>query len=599
MHKTDHAQAIYLKDYRPPAFVVTSLTLDFNLHPSQTLVRAVGQYEGPAGIPLYLDGEAMGLVAIAMDGQALPDDAYTLDDRGLTLHNPPATFSLEITSRLNPVGNTSLEGLYQSNGNFCTQCEAEGFRKITWFQDRPDVMTQFIVRIEADKDNYPILLSNGNLTDEGDLADGRHFAIWHDPFPKPCYLFALVAGKLTALQDRFQTQSGRDVALNIYTEPGQSHRARYAMDALKRAMRWDEERFGLEYDLDIFNIVAVSDFNMGAMENKSLNIFNSKYILADQHTATDVDFSFVEGIIAHEYFHNWTGNRVTCRDWFQLSLKEGLTVFRDQEFSADMGTRALKRIEDVITLRARQFSEDAGPLAHPVRPSSYITINNFYTATVYEKGAEVIRMIHTLLGEDGFQKGMALYFDRHDGQAVTCADFVAAMADATQVNLTHFQRWYDQAGTPIVTASGSYDDDQKCYLLQLHQTTRPTPDQAKKDPLQIPLKLGLVGRSGKALSFRLSPTGICAETHLLNFATETADFTLLDVEEEAVPSINRDFSAPVIVKSHLSHADKVFLMANDPNPFARWEAGHDFAISCLLDQISAIAQGTPQILMCA
>ncbi len=469
--KKEALKTIYRKDYAPPAYRIETVELDVTLGEETTRVksRLTVHANGEKPGPLVLDGEGIKLVSIHLDGKALPESAYALTEQSLAIHTPPRAFTLETEAELRPQDNTALEGLYKSSGNFCTQCEAEGFRHITWYLDRPDVMAVFTTRISGDKARYPVLLSNGNLIESGDLADGRHFAVWHDPFPKPCYLFALVAGNLACAEDRFTTRSGRDVTLRIFVEPGKEDRCGHALESLKKAMRWDEETFGLEYDLDIFMIVAVSDFNMGAMENKGLNVFNDKYILANPETATDSDYGFIEAIIAHEYFHNWTGNRVTCRDWFQLSLKEGLTVFRDQLFSGDMRSGPVERIKQVRALRARQFPEDAGPMAHPVRPDSYIEINNFYTPTVYEKGAEVIRMMHALLGRDGFRKGMDLYFERHDGQAVTCEDFVKAMEDANGADLKQFRLWYSQSGTPEVTAEGRYEPAAKTYDLTVSQ----------------------------------------------------------------------------------------------------------------------------------
>lgn len=596
--KTDQPPVIRLSEYRAPAYSIDHVALEFDLAPKETLVTArlaIRRAPGATG-PLTLDGEDLRLKAIEIDGTALGKDAYSQSKTGLTLNNPPASFELMTQVAIDPVENTRLEGLYQSNGIFCTQCEAEGFRRITFYPDRPDVMSVFTATIRADKASYPVLLSNGNLTDKSDLSDGRHQAVWADPFPKPSYLFALVAGTLDAFEDTFTTSSGRVVDLKIWVEPGNAPRCAYAMDALKRSMAWDESRFGLEYDLDIFNIVAVSDFNMGAMENKSLNVFNAKYILADPETATDADFGSIEGIVAHEYFHNWTGNRVTCRDWFQLSLKEGLTVFRDQEFSADMRSRPVKRIQDVRMLRARQFPEDSGPLAHPVRPESYIEINNFYTATVYEKGAEVIRMLHALLGEDGFQAGMRLYFQRHDGQAVTCDDFVAAMADANKRDLTYFKPWYSQAGTPEVQAEWQHDAKAQQLTLTLEQTTKPTPGQPEKQALPIPLRMGLMDAiTGQPLRLRVDGEDLGEETVLaLNEATLVTVFE--DISAPAVPSLNRGFSAPIALKADYTSEDRVVQMANDPDSFARWEAGQQYATKRLLEMVQALRDGQEPVI---
>ena len=478
-------QPIRLEDYRPPDYLVDQVELRFDLQPAATEVRArLAVRRNPAAgggaRPLVLDGQELELIGLALDGEPLGSNRYQKGDDHLIVHDVPAAFTLETTVRIRPEANTALEGLYVSNGVFCTQCEPEGFRKITYFPDRPDVMARYRVRIEADQATYPVLLANGNLVESGASGGGRHFALWEDPFPKPSYLFALVAGRLARIEDTFTTRSGRQVTLEIYTEPREIDKCAHAMASLKKAMRWDEDRFGLEYDLDRFMIVAVSDFNFGAMENKGLNIFNTKYVLAKPETATDSDFLGVESVIAHEYFHNWTGNRVTCRDWFQLSLKEGLTVFRDQEFTSDLHSRPVKRIADVRRLRATQFLEDAGPLAHPVRPDSYLEINNFYTTTVYEKGAEVIRMLHTLIGEAAFQRGMQIYFERHDGQAVTCEDFVAAMEAASGRDLAQFRRWYAQAGTPRLAVRGDHDPRARTYTLTVAQSTPPTPGQREE-----------------------------------------------------------------------------------------------------------------------
>ena len=496
-------------------------------------------------------------------------------------------------SRFIPETNTALEGLYKSGGNFCTQCEAEGFRRITWFLDRPDALATYRTTITAEKARYPVLLSNGNLVESADLPGGLHRAVWHDPWPKPAYLFALVAGDLGVHEDTYVTGSGREVACKIYVERGNEDRCAWAMEALKNAMRWDEEVFGLEYDLDIYMIVAVGDFNMGAMENKGLNVFNDKFVLARPDTATDGDYEFIESVIAHEYFHNWTGNRVTCRDWFQLSLKEGLTVFRDQQFSADMRSAAVKRIGDVRMLRARQFPEDAGPLAHPIRPDSYIEINNFYTATVYEKGAEVVRMIHTLLGPEGFRKGMDLYFERHDGQAVTCEDFIAAMEAATGVDLDRFRRWYLQAGTPKLKATGHYDETAETYELTLSQTCAPTPGQEVKEPFHIPVAVGLIDGAGSDMPLRLvgEDRADALSTRVLELIKPVQTFRFAGIAERPTPSILRGFSAPVIVEQVLKEADRLHLMAHDNDPFNRWQAAQDIALDLLLRMVRAVQRG--------
>ena len=509
-------QSVRLEDYAPPPFLIDTVELDFEIEESHTRVRArLAMRRNPAAVDmqaaLSLNGEELAFEFVAIDGQALRADAYALDERQLLIHSVPDAFRLETSCRIEPRKNTQLSGMYGSKDGFFTQCEAEGFRRITWFPDRPDVMSKYTVTLHADREKYPNLLSNGNLVASGIAADGvRHWARWEDPFAKPCYLFALVAAKLDVLEDRFVTRSGITKRLAVYVEPGKLDQCGYAMQALKKAMKWDEEVFGLELDLDQYMIVAVGDFNMGAMENKGLNIFNTKYVLARPDTATDTDYMNIDRVVAHEYFHNWTGNRVTCRDWFQLSLKEGLTVFRDQEFGADMYSRPVQRIQEVRTLRAAQFPEDAGPMAHPVRPASYMEISNFYTATVYEKGAAVVRMIHTLIGAANFRKGMDLYFARHDGQAVTCDDFVQAMADASGADLTQFRRWYHQAGTPVVEATGRFDAQAKTFTLTLTQSCPPTqyelsqPDAPAKQRYHIPFAMGLVGPDGHDLPLQLA-----------------------------------------------------------------------------------------------
>ena len=479
--RTDTAQSIRLKDYRPPDWLVETVSLDVTLHPTAARIRAtLALKPNPksASAPLILNGDGLSLISLKLDGTVMAPDSYVATPESLTIAQPPnGPFNLEIETIVDPSANTQLSGLYRSNGTYCTQCEAEGFRRITFFPDRPDVMAVYTTRIEADKTEAPVLLSNGNLVEHGEAPGGRHFAVWHDPHPKPSYLFALVAGDLACVEDHYVTMSGRNVTLRIYVEHGKQDHCAYAMDSLKRAMLWDEKAFGREYDLDIFMIVAVSDFNMGAMENKGLNVFNDKYVLASADTATDADFSHIEAVIAHEYFHNWTGNRITCRDWFQLCLKEGLTVFRDQEFSSDMRSRPVKRIADVRSLRATQFIEDAGPLAHSVRPETYKEINNFYTTTIYEKGAEVVRMVHTLVGQEIFRVGMDLYFARHDGEAATVEQFIQCFADASGRDLTQFMRWYSQAGTPEVTVSGKFDAARRTYILECKQAVPPTPGQ--------------------------------------------------------------------------------------------------------------------------
>jgi aminopeptidase N len=582
-------QVVRLADYRRPIFRTLEVALDFGLDPETTTVRATQRFarDGDRPGPLVLDGETLELVAIRLDGATLPENAYTLDATSLTLHNPPDSFTLEIENRIHPAANTALEGLYVSSGIFCTQCEAEGFRRITWFQDRPDVMTCFKVRIEADKARYPHLLANGNPVGAGDLEGGRHYALWDDPFPKPAYLFALVAGDLALLEDRYITRSGREVTLRIYSEHENIGQCHHAMASLKKSMKWDEDRYGLEYDLDLFMIVAVSDFNMGAMENKGLNIFNTSATLAHPETATDADFVQVERIIAHEYFHNWTGNRVTCRDWFQLTLKEGLTVFRDQLFTADMHSEAVKRIGDVATLREGQFLEDAGPLAHPIRPAEYMEINNFYTRTVYEKGAEVIRMIHTLIGEEAFRRGMDLYFERHDGQAVTCEDFVAAMADASGRDFSQFMRWYTQAGTPVIKVADEFDPETRRYTLTLEQATPPTPGQPDKLPFEIPVRMGLIDReTGEGLPLRLAGENEAKGTErVLELTRARQSFTFEDIDQPPLPSLLRGFSAPVKLELDLPRHDLAAMLAHDTDTFNRWEAGQRLMLDLMSEHL--------------
>jgi len=569
--------ATYLKDYLPPAFLIDEVSLYVDLREEGTRVasrlRVRRNRVGPAERDLRLDGEGMKLIRVAVDGQDLADEAYEARSEGLVVFEVPDRFELYTEVEIAPESNTALEGLYRSGSMFCTQCEAEGFRRITYFLDRPDVMARFTTTIEAEKSRYPVLLSNGNPGETEDLPDGRHRAVWDDPFPKPSYLFALVAGDLARIQDGFTTASGREVSLCIYSEPENIAQCDYAMASLKRAMRWDEERFGREYDLDVYNIVAANDFNMGAMENKGLNIFNAKYVLASPETATDDDFQHVEGVIGHEYFHNWTGNRITCRDWFQLSLKEGLTVFRDQEFSADMGSRGVKRIQEVRYLRAHQFAEDAGPMAHPVRPESYIEINNFYTLTVYEKGAEVVRMQHNLLGPDTFRQAMDLYFERHDGQAVTTDDFLRCMEDASGRDLSQFQRWYGQAGTPTVEVSARHDQASGTYELVLRQSCPPTPGQIEKLPLHIPIAVGLLDADGTDLPLRLAGHGgESATTHVLELTEPEQRFRFEGIAQPPVPSLLRGFSAPVKLEYDYSDDELQFLMANDSDGFSRWDA---------------------------
>jgi aminopeptidase N len=592
--RTEDARPVRLQDYRPPDWLVETVELDVSLHPNATRVRAAMRVKpnpnAAAPAALVLDGSDLRLTGLAIDGAPVAAEHYSLTSDRLTVPQPPhRAFVLTVETAIDPSANTQLMGLYRSGGTYCTQCEAEGFRRITYFPDRPDVMAVFTTRIEADKAEAPVLLANGNLTASGDLPDGRHFAVWHDPFPKPSYLFALVGGDLACVADRFVTMSGREVALRIYVEHGKENRCGYAMDALKRAMRWDEEAFGREYDLDVFMIVAVSDFNMGAMENKGLNIFNDKYVLASQETATDADFAHVEAIIAHEYFHNWTGNRITCRDWFQLCLKEGLTVFRDQEFTADQRSRPVKRIADVRLLRAHQFTEDAGPLAHPVRPAQYSEINNFYTATVYEKGAEVVRMLKVLLGAKGFRKGMDLYFARHDGQAATVDEFIQCFADASATDLSQFMLWYAQAGTPEIAVSAAFDAKAKTYRLDIAQVVPATPGQPSKEPMPIPLALGLIDRDGHDLPLSLDNGARVEGALVLRQAAHS--FTFTGVAERPVASLNRGFSAPVKVVANQSADDLRFLAAHDNDPFNRWQALQTLATNLLIDNVAALRAG--------
>ena len=596
-HDSAPPQPTLLAEYRPPDFVIDHAELDFTLGDDETRVAAKLKVRrnpaaGTPQAPLRLDGEELTLVSIAIDGAALPPGRYTIEPDGdLTILNPPDAFTLETVVAIKPQLNTALSGLYTSGGNFCTQCEAEGFRRITWYLDRPDVSAQFRVRITADKARYPVLLSNGNPEAHGALPDGRHFAVWVDPHPKPSYLFALVAGDLVALKDEFATMSGRHVALAIWVRRGDEDKCGHAMASLKASMRWDEETYGLEYDLDVFNIVAVSDFNMGAMENKGLNVFNTRYVLAKPDTATDGDYENIESVIAHEYFHNWTGDRVTCRDWFQLSLKEGLTVFRDQQFSADMGSAAVCRIGDVRSLRSSQFPEDAGPLAHPVQPQSYLRIDNFYTATVYNKGAELIRMMHTLLGRERFRRGMDIYISRHDNSAATIPDFVAAMAEAGGIDLTAFARWYHQAGTPEITVEDRYDPDTKVFELTVSQKTPSTPGQPEKQPVPIPLAMGLIGPNGDELPTRLD--GEAAPqvgTRVLVPDQPRQTFRFVDVPAPPVPSLLRGFSAPVKLSGVALDRLK-FLAIHDTDPVARWDAGQRASMAVLLERVALWRKG--------
>ncbi len=579
--RTDAAPApTRLSDYTPPNFKIESVFLDFDLAPKKTRVRSKMEVSRRAPGSLSLDGEDIVLKSVKVDGRSLKRTEYKLTQSHLVLDSLPDSFTLEIETECDPSANSTLMGLYVSGGRFCTQCEAEGFRRITFYMDRPDVLSVFTVRIEGDKAEYPYLLANGNMTEHGDLTGGRHFAVWHDPFPKPCYLFALVAGEFDIIEDQFTTMSGRDIPLTIYVDPGDAPRALYAMDALKRSMKWDEEAFGREYDLDRFMIVAVRDFNFGAMENKGLNIFNSVLLLADAKTATDLNFERIESVVAHEYFHNWTGNRITCRDWFQLCLKEGFTVFRDQEFSASQRGAAVQRIKDVKALRSRQFPEDAGPLAHPVRPAEYLKIDNFYTATVYEKGAELIRMIKMLLGPEKFRAGCDLYFEKLDGTAATVEEFITCFEDASGQDLSAFMVWYNQAGTPHVRAEVNRSEDQ--VKLRLSQSNAPTPGQARKDDKVIPVRWQMVHQSGQATDPQL--TVLDKSSLELVFKAENPD--------EFTPSILQDFSAPVVLHSNLETSDHIRLMGQDPNAFNRWESGQTIARNLMSQMAKAIETGS-------
>jgi aminopeptidase N len=590
--KTDNPQAVLLKDYTPPPFLIDRVELDIDFQPGEVRVSAeLAVRRNPAArdaqAPLILDGDELETLAVAIDGRALEAAEYVLSDTQLTIAQVPAAFTLQTVVRIRPDTNTKLSGLYRSANGYFTQCEAQGFRRITWFTDRPDVMSLYTVTIHADKAALPLLLSNGNPVGNGDGPGGRHWAKWEDPFPKPCYLFALVAAELEVLRDTYRTGSGRQVELAIYVEPGKLDQCAHAMAALKHSMRWDEDTFGLECDLDHYMIVAVGDFNMGAMENKGLNIFNTKYVLARPDIATDADYVHIDRVVAHEYFHNWTGNRVTCRDWFQLSLKEGLTVFRDQQFGVDTHG-GVSRIRDVRSLRAAQFPEDAGPMAHPVRPASYLEINNFYTATVYQKGAEVVRMIHTLIGKAAFRRGMDLYFARHDGQAVTCDDFVAAMAAASGADLAQFMRWYDQTGTPHIAARGRYDAAARRYVLTLQQgcTTHP-----ENQPWHIPVAIGLIGADGADLPLRIRDEPDAPTRRVLSLTAAEQEFVFEDIDAVPVPSLLRGFSAPVVLDFPYTDEELAHLLAHDSDPVNRWEAGQRLAGRLILATTTALAAG--------
>lgn len=593
-------QPVYLSDYQPPAYQVTHTELTFDLDPAATRVKARLQIERhpstDSQAPLVLNGEHLTLISLAIDGSPVSDTAYQLTDEVLHIADVPETFILESEVEISPSSNTALEGLYQSNGMYCTQCEAEGFRRITYYPDRPDVMATFKVTVIGNATSEPVLLANGNPIDQGVLENGRHFATWEDPHPKPCYLFALVAGNLHKVEDSFETVSGRNVALQLWVEQENLDKTEHAMASLKRAMAWDEQTYGREYDLDLFMIVAVNDFNMGAMENKGLNIFNSAAVLTHPSTATDAAFQNVEGIVAHEYFHNWSGNRVTCRDWFQLSLKEGFTVFRDQCFSADTNSAPVKRIQDVSFFRTAQFAEDAGPTAHPIRPDHFIEITNFYTLTIYEKGAEVVRMLRNLLGWEDFRRGSDLYFERFDGQAVTIEDFVGCMAEVSDVDLGQFMRWYSQAGTPEIDAHGEYDYAHGEYHLTLRQRTPATPGQADKLPLHIPIRMGLVGtKSGQDLTLTLSGEKLGSDA-VIHLTEDEQRFVFSDVAEAPVPSLLRDFSAPVKLHFPYSREDLAFLLTHDSDGFNRWDAGQRLAMLALDDLIAAHRNGVEKVM---
>ena len=599
---TSTPKTIFLKDYTPPAFLVSSVDLDVDLRDDHAIVKAkLALARNPKAAdpraPLVLDADELELVSVALEGRVLRSGDYVLSAERLEIHGVPERFTLESVVRIRPKQNTKLMGLYASKDGYFTQCEAEGFRRITFFPDRPDVMSRYTNTIHADKAAFPFLLSNGNQIAAGDEPGGRHWAKWEDPFPKPAYLFAMVAAKLERLENDFVTHSGRKVKLAVFVEPGKLDQCGFAMDALKRAMKWDEDVFGLELDLDQYMIVAVGDFNMGAMENKGLNIFNTKYVLARADTATDTDFMFLDRVVAHEYFHNWTGNRVTCRDWFQLSLKEGLTVFRDQEYGADTYSRPVQRIQEVRSLRGAQFPEDAGPMAHPVRPASYMEISKFYTTTVYEKGAEVVRMIHTLIGAQAFRKGMDLYFQRHDGQAVRTEEFAQAMQDASGTDLTQFKRWYEQAGTPRLDIAADYDAAGGRYTLTVKQSCPATPGQADKQPFHIPFAVGLVAADGGEIPLQLAGEARAGgSTRVLSLTKAQEKFEFVNVSQRPVPSLLRGFSAPVNLRFDYTDAELTHLMAHDADSFNRWEAGQRLALNLLLRGIGELRGGrAPQL----
>lgn len=582
-----------LADYQVPDFLVQHVELQFELDPENTRVTSIlSMQKNPDGNSDHcvLDGEQLELVSIKLDGRSLQGNEFQRTDKTLLLSSVPDKFELEIVTIIHPDQNTALEGLYHSGSLMCTQCEAQGFRRITYYPDRPDVMAEFTVSIVADKKQWPIMLSNGNIQDQGVFDDGRHWVRWHDPHPKPSYLFALVAGDLHCQQDKFVTMSGREVALEIFVDHENSHKCDHALASLIQSMEWDEQAYGREYDLDVYMVVAVNDFNMGAMENKGLNVFNAAYVLATPATATDRDYFMIQSIIGHEYFHNWSGNRVTCRDWFQLSLKEGFTVLRDHQFSAALNSPAVQRIDNVNKLRTMQFAEDAGPMAHPVRPASYIEISNFYTVTIYEKGAEVVGMIKTIVGDEGFRHGTDLYFERHDGQAVTTDDFVKALEDATDIDLSQFKRWYSQAGTPELTVDSTYDAQNKTLELSFSQTCPPTPDQVEKHAFHIPLAMGLLDKNGQAIPMQLKgeENAFNGDTRVLSITEESQTFTFINVESKPIPSLLRGFSAPVKLQQDQTNEELAFLMANDSDSFNRWDAGQNLFINVLLSLIEDI-----------
>jgi aminopeptidase N len=595
LQSDNNHETVYRTDYRAPDYLLDRVSLHFELEPEYAIVRSkLNLQRNPesSGADLALDGTNLELLSISLNGETLNEGQFSRDDLGIRFPDSPDHCVVEITVKIYPARNTALEGLYQSGAFLLTQCEAEGFRNITYYPDRPDVMARFDVTIDADRELYPVLLSNGNQVERGDSGAGRHWVRWEDPFPKPSYLFALVAGRLSYIEDFFETASGRRVTLRVYVEEENIEQCGHAMASLIKSMAWDEKRFGLEYDLDVFNIVATNDFNMGAMENKSLNIFNSKFVLALPETATDANFQAIEGVIGHEYFHNWTGNRVTCQDWFQLTLKEGLTVYRDQEFSSDMQSRAVKRIQDVRSLRQLQYAEDAGPMSHPVRPDQYLEINNFYTVTVYEKGAEVVRMYETLLGRDGFRKGMDLYFERHDGQAVTCDDFLAAMADANDCDLSLFSRWYSQKGTPVVTLETAYDEAAGEYSMRFVQQPLSATENGYTGPLHIPVKMGLLLNDGTEVSLQLrGEEQAGSTTRILELTQTDQSFVFINIPSAPIPSVLRGYSAPIKIDYHYSARQLATLMAYDSDSFARWEAAEQMSLKLMLKLIERQQNG--------